>query len=159
MITGDDTNMILGNLNYPSRYGGLGTRVLTGLKFLSEHAGDFKNMPAGHYEIDADNIFYEVSEFYTVPAQAKFFEAHRKYIDIQVTISGEEWYGHAIVSLLREEQKYSDDKDIAFYSGEGVYLQTPPGHFILFMPEDAHKPGVFFQKRELVKKIVMKVKI
>ena len=149
--------MVLGNLQYPSRYAGLGSGVLQGLKFLAEN--DLMKIPIGKHYIDGENIFFEISEFQSVPVEEKLFEAHKKYIDIQITLSGEEWYGHAIVSLLNEVKPYSPEKDVVFYSGQGVYLQTPPGHFILFMPEDAHKPGVFFKNQGLVKKVVMKVKI
>ena len=149
--------MILGNLQYPSRYGGLGSGVLKGLNFLAEN--DLNAIPVGKYFIDEKNVFFEVSEITSASADSKLFEAHRNYIDIQITLSGEEWYGHAIVSLLKEVKPYLPEQDIAYYSGEGVYLQTPPGHFILFMPEDAHKPGVFFKNQGLIKKLVMKVKI
>ena len=42
---------------------------------------------------------------------------------------------------------------------EGVYLQAPPGHFILFMPEDAHKPNVYFKQAGLIRKLVLKVRL
>ena len=87
------------------------------------------------------------------------FEAHRQYLDIHITLSGEEWFGHALISSLQEEKPYSIERDVAFYSGEGVYLQAPAGHFALFMPEDAHKPGVYFKEAGLIRKLVLKVKL
>lgn len=149
--------MILGTIQYPSRYGGLGRGVRLGLKYLAEH--DLMNLELGKYQIDGDDIYFEVSEIETSAPDKKLFEAHRKYIDVHVTLTGEEWFGHAMVSHLEEAQEYSPEKDIAFYTGEGVYLQAPPGHFILFMPEDAHKPGVYFNQSGKVKKIVLKIKL
>ena len=149
--------MILGTIQYPSRYGGLGPGVKTGLKYLAEH--DLSTLPLGRHVIDGDNIFFDVSEVTTMPANAALFEAHRRYLDIHVTLSGEEWFGHAMIKHLEEAEPYLEEKDVAYYKGEGVYLQAPPGHFVLFLPEDAHKPRVFFKEPGLVRKLVLKVKL
>ena len=149
--------MILGTIQYPSRYGGLGPGVKAGLKYLAEH--DLSTLSLGRHVIDGDNIFFDVSEVTAIPASAALFEAHRRYLDIHVTLSGEEWFGHAMVKNLEEVEPYLEEKDVAYYKGDGVYLQAPPGHFVLFMPEDAHKPRVFFKEAGLVRKLVLKVKL
>ena len=64
--------MILGTIQYPSRYGGLGPGVKTGLKYLAEH--DLSTLPLGRHVIDGDNIFFDVSEVTTMPANATLFE-------------------------------------------------------------------------------------
>ena len=137
--------MILGTIQYPSRYGGLGPGVKAGLKYLAEH--DLSALPVGRHVIDGDNIFFEVSEVSTMPASAALFEAHRRYLDIHVTLSGEEWFGHAMVKHLEEVEPYSAEKDVARYKGEGVYLQA------------AHKPKIFFKEPGMVRKLVLKVKL
>ena len=149
--------MILGTIQYPSRYSGLGPRVRAGLTYLAEN--DLSALALGRHVIDGDDIFLTVSEAMTsLPGEA-LFEAHRTHLDIHVTLSGEEWFGHAIISSLKEVEPYSEEKDVAFYSGEGVYLQAPPGRFALFMPEDAHKPSVTFKEPALIRKLVLKVKL
>ena len=127
------------------------------MKYLAEH--DLSTLPLGRHTIDGDNIFFDVSEVTAMPASAALFEAHRRYLDIHVTLSGEEWFGHAMVKNLEEVEPYSEETDVARYKGEGVYLQAPPGHFVLFMPEDAHTPRVFFKEPGLIRKIVLKVKL
>ena len=150
--------MILGTIQYPSRYGGLGLGVKMGLKYLAEH--DLSALPLGRHVIDGDNVFFDVAEVMTsLPDASNLFEAHKRYMDIHVTISGEEWFGYAMASTLEEVEPYSEDRDVTRYRGEGVYLQAPPGHFILFMPEDAHKPKVYFKEQGLIRKLVLKVKL
>ncbi|MBQ9565637.1 MAG: YhcH/YjgK/YiaL family protein [Synergistaceae bacterium] len=150
--------MILGTIRYPSRYGGLGQGVKAGLKYLAEH--DLSALPLGRHVIDGDTVFFDVAEAMTTAAgETPLFEAHRRYLDIHVTISGEEWFGYAMVSTLEEAEPYDQETDVARYRGEGVYLQAPPGHFILFMPEDAHKPKIYFKEAGLVRKLVLKVKL
>ena len=149
--------MIIGTLNNPEYYIGFGERVVKAIRYISEH--DLKALPLGKNLVDGDNIFYTVSEVETVKADEKLFEAHKNYIDIQITLSGEEWYGYNYVGNLKEEIPYNPDKDAVFYSGEGEYFKIPEGMFALFMPEDAHNPCVYFSKQGLVRKIVFKVKI
>lgn len=149
--------MILGTIRYPSRYGGLGPRVRMGLTYLAEH--DLSALPLGRHAIDGDDVFFDVQENKSRPLADVLFEAHRRYLDVHVTLSGEEWFGYALTSSLQEVEAYSDERDVALYSGEGVYLQAPPGHFILFMPEDAHKPNVYFKQAGLIRKLVLKVRL
>ena len=149
--------MVLGTLQYPSRYIGLGEGVYTGLKHLLEL--DLNNLQPGKYEIDGDNIFFEVREIETVKPEEKYFEAHKNYLYIHITISGEEWFGYSDVKNLEPKNEYDSEKDSAYYSGRGVFLQSPPGHFILFMQNDAHKAGIYFNQQGTVKKILLKVKI
>ena len=72
--------MILGTIQYPSRYGGLGQGVKTGLKYLAEH--DLSALPLGRHVIDGDNVFFDVAEVMTsAPGESNVFEAHRRYMD------------------------------------------------------------------------------
>ena len=150
--------MILGTIQYHSRYAGLGAGVSLGLRYMAEH--DLASLPVGKYQIDGDNVCFEVSEIQTVATNERHFETHKEHIDIHITLEGEEWFGYAPVNNMKGEQTYNAEKDSTYYEGgEGVYLQAPKGQFILFMPEDAHKAGVSFNGQGRVKKIVIKVKI
>lgn len=149
--------MIIGTFNNPEHYIGFGERVVRAIQYMLEH--DPKTFPLGKNSIDGDNIYFTVSENETVKADEKLFEAHKKYIDIQMTLSGEEWYGYSHIDKLREEIPYNPEKDAAFYSGEGEYFKIPEGQFALFMPEDAHNPCVYFNQQGRIRKIVIKVKI
>ena len=150
--------MILGNLKHPSHYSGLGERVVKALQFMNDH--DPATLPLGKNFIDGETIYFEVSEIESARPDQKLFEAHKKYLDIHITLEGEEFFGQAMLNTMtREAKPYNPEKDSAYYEGEGFYLQAPKGHFVLFLPEDAHKPGVFFNKQGRIKKIVMKIKI
>ena len=149
--------MVIGTLKNPSYYIGFGERVVKAIQYMIEH--DPENLPLGKNSIENDNIYYEVSESETVKPNEKLFEAHRKFIDIQMTLSGEEWYGYNCVDQLEEKIPYNPEKDAAFYSGDGEYFKLPKGQFVLFMPEDAHNPCVYFDKQGRIRKIVIKIRI
>lgn len=149
--------MILGTLQYPSRYCGLGEGVQKALKFVLEK--DLATLSPGKYSIDGDSIVMEVIEVDTVQHDAKLFEAHQRYIDIHLTLSGEEWYGYVPINNLMPAGEYDIERDISWYKGEGVYFQVPRGQFVLFFPEDGHKPGITFTHSEQIKKLVIKIEI
>ncbi len=148
--------MILGTLQYTSRYGGLGDGVQKALKFLASH--ELWNLPLGRYVIEGDSVFMEILETSTVVHNSKLFEAHQKYIDLHLTLLGEEWYGYAPINNLVIAEQYDDQKDLAWYKGEGVYFQVPQGQFVLFFPEDAHKPCITFKESTVIRKLIVKIK-
>ncbi len=48
-----------------------------------------ENTPTGRYEID-ENSYANIEEYNTKPIENCRFEAHKKYIDIQLLLKGEE---------------------------------------------------------------------
>ncbi len=85
-------------------------------------------------------------------------EAHRKYIDIQVVVSGIEqmgWSGLSRCNAVKEG--YNEEKDIIFFKDpSSSYVTVSPGEFAVFFPEDVHSPGISEGK---VEKIVAKVPV
>ncbi|MBR1485973.1 MAG: YhcH/YjgK/YiaL family protein [Synergistaceae bacterium] len=154
--------MILGAINNSSRYYSLSDRVKLALKYLAEHENELENLPAGKYEIDGDKVNFTVTEFEAAKPEEKFFETHDEHIDIHVTVKGTEWYGYVPAEKMTSEKDHSVEKDNRhFYDKceDGLFFKAMPGHFLIFMPEDAHKAVFSMTEQGPVKKIVMKIKI
>ena len=154
--------MIIGTVHNSSRYYNLGVGVKTALQYLAEHEKELESLPAGKYEIDGDNVNFSVMEFEAAKPEEKFFETHDEHIDIHVTLKGTEWYGYYPAEKVTDEKDHSAEKDNRhFYDkcGDGIFFKAMPGHFIIFMPEDAHKAAFSVKEYGTVKKLVMKVKI
>lgn len=117
---------------------------------------DFSKLVDGKYEIDGKNIFAMVQEYKTKDI-AKL-EGHRKYIDIQFLHSGVEQIAYA---NLENQIIISDDeeKDLAFYEGEGSFIKLESQMFAIFFPQDLHMPGIKITNANKVKKIVIKVRV
>jgi YhcH/YjgK/YiaL family protein len=88
-------------------------------------------------------------------------EAHRKYIDIQFLLSGEEILGYAPVKGLTVVEEYDPQKDIAFFNTpkEITKVKLEPGLFCILFPDDAHLPGCHLAGPSDARKVVIKVKI
>ncbi len=121
---------------------------------------DLENVESKRYDIDGDNLFATVSEYTTVGEDEKHYEAHRKYIDIQYVVRGEEMIGVSPLSDTTQTfQPYDRDKDIGFYEVSPVKkYEATPETFFIFFPSDAHEPGLDPGERGQVKKLVIKVR-
>jgi YhcH/YjgK/YiaL family protein len=151
--------MILDQLGSALMYGGLGERISIGLALLNED--DVRNAAPGKYEVDGENLFYIVDEYETKPVQEGRLEIHRKYLDIQYIISGEECIGLAPLEELSEESPYDGKRDLAFYEYEPTMsrLVLKQGMFVIFWPSEPHMPGRSIGEPKSVKKIVVKIRM
>ena len=148
--------MIFDTLTNVDNYKGLG-RVYTALKFLSET--DFSKIDLGRYELDGDNIFYMVQSYDTDPSKT-VSEAHRKYIDIQFMVEGEEIIGVADIFSEKELTEAKEENDVWFYNCKTEPLTLSAGKYMVLYPNDLHCPGVATKGRALTcRKVVVKVKV
>lgn len=122
---------------------------------------DLQGLEVKKHVIDEDRLFATVTSYYTKSRDVARFEAHRKYIDIQYVISGEEMIGVAPATAKGEIlQPYDEARDLEFMAvNEGVEFNATPQKFFLFFPSDIHRPSLSVGDSLQVKKIVVKVKI
>lgn len=131
--------MLYDTLNHIDQYEGIHTGVMKGLRYLAET--DFSAMPDGRLELDGKNLFILLQSYDTkeVPKPA---EAHKKYIDIQCILEGEELVGVAPLEEMTGEADANPDGDIWHYYGDTQMLSLRPGRFIVLWPGDAHAPAI-----------------
>lgn len=88
-------------------------------------------------------------------------EAHRKFADIHMTLSGWERIARYDTASLAVKTEYGAERDVEFYSYEGpapIQLSLEPGLFALLLPQDAHMPKLHTGTvGEMVKKVVVKI--
>lgn len=146
------------NVKLSTKYDYLSDKFKAGYKWLAET--DIKALADGAYPILGDDVIANVQSYTTSPAEARKFEAHDKYFDIQFMVEGQEFFG----VCHREGLKLCEakpDNDVYFFeepefSGQ-VLLRE--GDLIVVEPEEAHKPRCAVGEPMKVKKVVVKVKI
>lgn len=116
-------------------------------------------LPDGRHLLDGERIIALVSTYASKPRAPVSWEAHRRYIDIQVVLSGEELCGWAPIAQLTADGAYSEETDYAPFSGSGTFLTLRPGLFAVFFPRDGHAPGLAVDESIAVRKLVLKVLI
>lgn len=147
--------MIKDNLKNAKKYYELSPGIERALKHLENT--DFSKYSKGSYEIDGRDLYMNVEEYTT--RISSNIEAHRKYIDIQYMIKGEENMGVTSLDDLVVTDKYSSEKDVEFYNGNAPLTLVKENEFIIFYPTDAHLPCQVVDEPKEVKKVIVKIRI
>ena len=116
----------------------------------------------GKYQIAGDDLVASVNRYRTVPYAEKPWEAHRLFGDIQVVLAGEELCGHGSVNGLTVTRPYQPEKDVEKYAPPAKpehMIRLVPGVFAVFLPDDAHQPGVQVDIPADIVKVVIKFRL
>ena len=146
--------MIYDRIENIETYTAISERLAKGLRLLL--TTDFSAMEAGKYEVDGTELYYMLQS-YQSKEQNDRPEAHRRYIDIQYIVEGEEQIGVGALSGMTEEVSANPEGDIWFYHGPVTNIKMKKGSFAVFFPQDAHAPGIAAGDPAPVKKVVVKV--
>ena len=129
------------------------------LRYASET--DFSKLEDGRQEIDGDKMFANLFHITSKPMGETHPELHRKYIDVQFWLSGEELCGAAPAQGVGRCVKENGDEDIYFYESvrDESFLHARQGCYAIFFPDDAHRPGVAVDgEPRTYRKVVVKVR-
>ena len=115
----------------------------------------------GRYAVDGDDLYYIVQHYTTKPIDQCRLESHKKYIDIQAVLVGQEILCWSPITGLEVMDPYNEAKDIMFYRAGTPMAQTrlEPGLFCLLYPHDAHIPSRQVTGPAPVLKVVFKIRV
>ena len=148
--------MIYDTLDHAGQYRKLSGNLAKALDYLT--GTELETVEAGRVEIDGDKVYALFQRYETKPVNDSP-EAHKKYIDLQYLIDGEEFIGVAPLSTMKKEVEARPDGDIYFYEGETVKLPIGSGRFMVLFPEDAHAPCIAAGDSKPVHKVVIKIAV
>jgi YhcH/YjgK/YiaL family protein len=123
---------------------------------------DLANMKPGSYVIDSGNVIATISELTPKDKDQVNWEAHRNFNDLQYIIRGKTQMGITPVSdpNARVTVPYNPKGDTETFSVEGGnYYDAEPGSFFIFSPKDIHKPAFKAEGYDMIKKVVIKVRV
>ncbi len=112
----------------------------------------------GDYPIETGGRYAVFSPTMKAEGEARV-ETHRKYIDIQYILSGEERIGYTDASNLTPLTDYSVEHDITFHKGAVDWMVYKEGDFGIFFPEDGHAPDVYTEQGIPCRKVVVKIPV
>ena len=138
--------MIFGNLKYADKYDFLTEKIKACFTYAKEH--DLTTYEKGSYKINGDEFFVNIENYATVKREERFWEAHKKYID---------------VSFCDDMQIKSFDENRDFVELIGEEKATVnlinKGDFLICYPEDAHRTAIICQQSQTIKKAIFKIKL
>ena len=148
--------MLLSTLSDSHRFDALYPGFARALEFLRQP--DLARWPKGRHAVDGDRIVAIVEQRDAVGRDAAVLEVHRRYIDLQYTVAGDEVMGwRALADCTAPREPFAEERDVGFFRDAPlVWVPVPPGHLAIFDPEDAHAP---LAGRGPLHKVVMKVAV
>ena len=112
----------------------------------------------GRYEFDGG--FFMIQKGLTSPAADGDFEAHRKYIDVQIILKGAEYVIWDEISNLKETVPYDAAKERVMLGGQVKHtFRIDAGMSWVAFPQDAHKACKHLDSQTEYVKVVMKLPV
>lgn len=149
--------MIYGNINTPWSVEPVPPAVRRALEYIS--ATDLEALNFGVYH-PAETFSVQVIDLTTKDKADTKAEVHRRKLDIHYSITGEETVYCRVAPtehVVTDDQ--FDERDIGFYDDMDRELEIPlnPGDFVVFFPDEVHRPGCKKGETATIKKIVVKI--
>lgn len=153
--------MIIGSIEHLELTPYLPARLKNAIEYIRDNVNS--STPVGRYDIDGDEVFFMVSDNTSRFIQDAQPEYHKRYIDIQIVLEGDE--GMA-VSTLPPHTDITDDRIV---TGDIAFVKTPieetmfavhANDFVIFYPNEVHKPLCALNNVQTkIRKVVVKVDV
>ena len=117
---------------------------------------DLTALPDGKTVIDGERVFVNVMEADLREAEGVEYEYHKRYADLQIDISGSEYWEWTDKAEFTDT--FQEASDCGLAAGRSRCGGTlGDGSFALFLPEEFHKPSCKNGSHTHVRKAVIKI--
>ena len=119
-----------------------------------------ENNEPGKYMIGDDGVFVNLVECETEPRAQRQSEIHKKYIDIQILLSGEETFGYSNAISDEARNLIELENDVMFFErvDKEQFITLQSGDFAIFYPNQAHRPLCAGNDKPMaIKKAILKI--
>lgn len=145
--------MICDKIKNIGDYLGINNNLDTAIEFIL--GNDLKSLPLGKTVIDGDSVFVNVMSVHAEDKSESVFEYHKDYFDIQIDIEGNE----KIDFSLDAQENGSYDYDCGFSAGTAdISVVLGNKDFVIFLPNEHHRPAGSSGKNDYIRKAVFKAK-
>lgn len=150
--------MVFGNIRDLKDYAWLEEGVLKSFRYAQEH--DLLSFEKGRHDIDGDDLFVNIVEYETTTPEARFWEAHRQYLDLHFMLRGPEQIDVGFIDDM-EQKDYVEQDDFLPLEGDpsARCVLKNAGDFLLCYPADAHRTAVAVDGPAVIKKAIFKIRI
>lgn len=132
--------------------------LLPNLKAGMEAVRGLTKLETGRYEFPGG--YFMVQKGATRPIEEGTFEAHRKYIDVQILMEGSEEVAWEDIRNLVTMVPYNSEKDAQRLTGNKEHvMKITKDMFYAAFPEDGHQPVAHTKDEQSFTKIVMKLPV
>ena len=149
--------MIITNVNNEIQNKSLAKDIRFCIEFAKKNENKILSLVNGSYDVGYNNIKMNLGKYFTKSENEKFWESHKKYLDVQIMINGTE---KVAINDIR-------DMDLTILEGDKAFdIVMKTGDVLVFFPNDVHKPELNVSEnddsgniRKIVTKVVFKIEI
>ncbi len=151
--------MIYDQLSRIDLYRPLSSAIARGIDFVK--SADLNALAVGRHEVDGERVYAVVFDYDTSAKGTGRWETHRRYIDLQLLIRGEETILVGDVDHLVGATDYDPAKDARFYESakRSLPIVLVPGVFSIFFPHDGHRATLAVSEPAAIRKLVVKIAV
>ena len=132
--------MILDHISHSIFYKAINEKVNQALEYIQKT--DFENLDPGTHVVDGEELFFNLIEYETKNAEDRFWESHKKYIDIHYILEGKECIGHELFERMNIKDPYNEQDDYFLLEGKPEFKgTTSPGRFHDLLPAGCSHDG------------------
>ncbi|MGC9933438.1 YhcH/YjgK/YiaL family protein [Priestia aryabhattai] len=146
--------MIIDLIENLDEYRSINPKLSIGLEKLNGVEIDYNK----RFDFDGGYLFFQ--EGTTNPIDEGTFEAHKKYMDIQIVLDGSEYVAWAPINQLVVDIEYNAEKDVVRFNGSPKeIMKINKGMAYICLPHDGHKALKHINQATKYKKAIIKIEI
>lgn len=147
--------MIFGNIQNIREYSFLETGLLECFAYARTHK--LAEYEPGSYEIDGKRLFVNIVEYTTTAPEKRIWEAHKKYLDLHLMLTGTEQIDLNFISNMERKDYVAKDDFLPLEGEKNSSVVLGAGDFLICYPNDGHRTAVSVGEPEKVKKAIFKL--
>lgn len=149
--------MIFGNVKNLGEYPFLEEKIQECFTYAQEN--DLLAYEKGSHEIDGERLFVNIVEYTTTEAENRFWEAHKKYLDVHLMLRGNEQIDLNFIQNMDIKEFVEADDFLPMDGEKNSSIVLKDGDFLICYPSDGHRTAVAVNEPETIKKAIFKVLI
>lgn len=150
--------MIVDQLINFDLYKGKNEKIDQAIDYIKNN--NFEGLVPKTYEVEGDDLFFNLIEYETKAVEDRFWESHKRYIDLHYILEGTEFIGYEQFGRMNIKETYNAADDYFILEGSlHSKVQLQKGDFMICYPDDVHMTAIKVNEPISVRKIVFKVKI
>ena len=150
--------MIFGNMDHVEEFPYLEKGIKECFEYAKTH--DLASFEKGSHEIDGDRLFVNIVEYTTTTPEERFWEAHKKYLDVHVMLRGTEQIDLNFIQNMKLNEFVEKDDFLPMDGNKNSSVVLTDGDFLICYPNDGHRTAdQAGDKPETIKKAIFKVRI
>ena len=161
--------MIFTNINDKLQNSSLAKDIQFCIDYAEKNREKILSLENGSYDVGYNRIKMNVGKYFTKREEDKFWESHKKYLDVQIMIDGSERVAINNIRNMRQKS-FDSERDLVILEGNKLFdIVIENGDVLVFFPNDVHKPELDIldseneeeceNKKKIVTKVVFKIEI